>query len=295
MIPVEQIIAQYHQAVAQEERALAAQALEALEGDEYCNEISWQKISTFFQAQNFDARLEIITTRLISRNEKVSGKPILVLVGLLVKSGRLAEARPLLDVYQRNRQANSADQWQYVSLLYKLKLYGECLEEVEHTLQSAPDSFGYRVMEIRSLWRLRHESEARKKLDSLVPLLGNVAENWLWYLSITEETKDPTLARVSLEMLISRLSSGALPLTKQLVMVLKKARKEAILRTIIQNAEPGQYADLRDLEEIFECAAAFGFIKIAQKFGVVIMAKEETHRLKDRISSVTTQNDFMAF
>ncbi len=293
MIPVDQVIAAYEKAIEDDDRVRSSRLLESLEDDAYGNEADWEIIRDFCEKRNFDARLEIITKGLIRKGQPLSGKPFLVLASLLVKSGRLAEARPLLELYKQNRTDSGSDKWEFVSLLLKLEFFEECLDEVRKAIKENPTDVPYLITEASALWKSKEDKAARQKLRELVPFLGNKSGNWLWYSALARELNEPDIARGAVSKLVKMLEAGTAKLSGDAIYALKNTGHEADLRDIIFAANPKNYSGISEYVEMFEAAISCGARKTALKFAEAILSFDENHKLRPKIEQLTVSPGFL--
>lgn len=293
MITVDQVIAAYEKAIEDDDRVRASSMLESLEDDAYRNEADWEVIRDFCQKQNFDARLEIITKGLIQKSQPLSGKPFLVLANLLIKSGRLTEACPLLDKYKQNKTNSGADKWEFVNLLLKLEFFDECLDEVRKVIKENPTDFPYLITEARALWKLKEHRAARKKLREIFPFLGNNPGNWSWYSTVALEFQEPTVAQDAVAQLIKNLKTGTMKLSANMMYVIKNTGHEDDLLNIISAADPKNYSSISEFAEIFEVAVNYGVRKTALEFGKAMLTMDPNHKFRLQIEQLSARPGFL--
>jgi len=295
MIPVEQIIAQYHQAIAAEESALANKILETLEADDYLNEVDWNKIHLFLKSQNLTGRIELISNRFIASRRYESGRVFLVLAKILASSKRFSEAEKLLKLYPDHRISSDSAMWDYINLLVNLRLFDACLTEVRSALETAKNKFQFKILEIRCLSELGQKFDANQKLSKLYFELEDNSSQWLWFSNIAIEIGQINLSRKAIPKLIDLLQKNRAKLSKNVVHALKKTGFEAEIIPILIRAQTESYQRVEELEEIFEISLHYGVTSAAIKFGKAILAANPSHRLKSKIHAIIQKPEFLMF
>jgi hypothetical protein len=289
----EDVLAAYHTAIAEDDRAGASRLLETLEDEAYRNEAAWNVICAFCDQQGFKGRLELITKKLVRQVPLTSAKPILVLMRLLVHSGRVSEARPYMAQYKRLGRGTPAEDWEFVNLLYEIESFAECLEVVRAFIEKDASQFPYLIMEARALWKLDERNAAKKKHRELVHRLGNDSGKWLWYSAMALEFEQPELANKAILELARMLERGDAKISKDAVFVLENGGHGHRLPGIIRRAEPGDHSALPELADIFEVAVSYGAYQTALKFGEAILAIDGHHLLRPQIEQLAAGPGFL--
>ncbi len=293
MPTITEIISAYYQAVEAGESLSTMTLLASLEDDCYCNETDWETSYEFLKKHKLDARLEIVTKLLIKRNKSISAKPFRVLATLLIKSDRLAEAMPLLDEYRKRKGDLGSDKWEFVNLLYDLRLYRQCLDEVGTVLIDDPNNVPCLVMQAKALWRLKEYKAVRKKLKDMIAILEDNAGNWIWYISAALEFNEFDIAQQAGAILINKIESDAMRLSQGLVSAAINAGFENEIREIVVAAKPGPSCTLSELLEMFEIAIRFGAAKAALRFGEAIIAVDPGHQIAGKLKAISDGNGFL--
>jgi hypothetical protein len=280
---VADIIAVYEAEMARLDHAAAARALVALEDPAFLNQTDWEAICGFLKQHNLDARLELITKRYIRAAPAASPWPYLVLVPLVVKSGRIAEAGALLKDYRSHFGDLPEFRWVYANLLYDTEDYAGCLELARAQLREDPAQIGYAVMEIRALAGLRQTLAAKTAMKKLAQVIGPNSPNWQWFLYIALELEDPAFAWMAHNKILDLVESGTAPVTAPMAQAFKHAGYDASIPRIIQTARVENYTELQDLADLFQAALHYGNGKVAAEFGRAVLARDPDHKLRPQI------------
>jgi hypothetical protein len=287
------LIASYFLARQEHDWAGAMQALARLEADEYSNEADWEEILAFCREYNFDARLEIVTRRLIKSGSFASYKPYFVLAELLLKSGFKDEARGIADEYKTLSGRLPAPSWDFVSLLFSVDDFSGCLQEVRSIIEQDAAAFPFLIMEAKALLALGEQKMARVKLKALASLATRDPGNLVWFSYVAMELGEHELLKTSLARLVQMIAAGSARLTEGAVHVLQRCRYLVEVETLVRSAQPKIYDNLEEIVYVFELARARGAYATALRFGHAILQAAPDHGLKGEIEKVINSKGFM--
>ena len=290
---IEKIIEDYKRSVAEEDKHAASKNLELLESDQFQTEANWLVIEKFLRENNFKGRIEIITKRLIDSKSNVSTKPVLVLASLYIESKRINEAKYLLDAFKAKMTESQADKWEYVSLLFNLRLFQECLEILQKLLATDPSGFPYLITQAKCLWFLGEHRQARIYLKKMVPSIGDSSGNWLWYADLADLLREERVASIAVSELFDRILDGRCQLSWHVVRALRSMKRDKGLLNILMRCSIENYKNMHELEEIFEIFDYYGLVSRAQAIGNRILEKSPEHTLKKKITNLQN-SDFLA-
>jgi hypothetical protein len=290
---VTEIIAAYTAAREQHDWANAMQALASLESEDYNNQPDWEQILSFCKQHNFNARIEIITRRLINGGQLSSYKPYFVLTDLLLKSGFKEKARALLDEYAHLTGKMPPHQGEYVRLLYAVEDYTGCLREAQKFLKTTTDPFPFLVAECTSLWRLNQLKVAKQKLKALSLVAFEDPARLVWCAYVALEQGERDLFEACLINMIERISTGSIKLAEGAVFLLRKYGYLEQVRNLVRDAQPQHYETVAELTYVFELAKNQGAYNTTVRFGQAILAAEPDHALKQQIENLMTGRGFL--
>ena len=295
---VPEVIAAYRQAIAEDDRAVARDWLEKLEGEAYRNEADWALIRPFFQKEGLHGRLQLVTNALIKRGAAKTGQPYFVLAGLYLRSGQLDEAVPLIAQYRKLKPEApvkdwNADSWDFVNLLLEAHLYEDCLIEIRAMLKASPDEFQYLITEARVLGKLRDTKAGLKKLKALKPMLGRDGGRWEAYADVAFALGDDLLGQAAVGKLIELLEKNEGRLNWYGSHIMKRNGYAADLTRLVFAADPKIYTGIPDLTYVFDVAQEVGAAKTAARFGNAILALGPDEKLRDRIDRFLAEPGFL--
>jgi len=288
---IDELIAAYHQAREDDDRLRVSRLLESLEREQYANEADWERIRAFCTQEGFDARLEIITRNVIAKGNAASGAPYFVLAGLLAKSGRVTEARPLIAQYRRLNAGGG--EWDLANLLFMVEDFAQCLDVISAELARRPGQVPFLIMEARCLAGLNEGRAARRKLRDILDHLGSESGNWVWFTVVAKDFNETQLAEEGVRRLIRLLERGEARLTQSVIYALEQAGQRERLQKLIAAADPGRYEGVPACLEVFEAALRYGAQQAALRFGQAILAAEPAHELRRQIEQLAAGPVFL--
>jgi tetratricopeptide (TPR) repeat protein len=292
MLRIPEIVDAYEIAMASDERLQASRFLELLECDRFLNEDDWQLTYKFCSGKGLDGRLEIITRKFVKSGLATSLKPYLVLSSLLIKSGRLPEARSIVNAYIEI-SGNLMSDRRIIDLLFEVQEYNRALAVVENCLRKEPDNVVSLILEVRAFWKLNLHRKARRKLRHLVKLHGGSNEHIVWLLGVALECKELISIRLLSARLVYELNKRTVKVSRNVVSFLNASGLEHIVRDVIANASLSSYTEIVELEDVFELALRYGVYNTAREFGAAILGRDKKHILRDKIDKVLAGPQFL--
>jgi len=291
--PVADLIASYFLARETHDWAGAIQALARLESDEYSNEADWEEILAFCREHKFDARLEIITRKLMKGGSFASYKPYFVLAELVLKSGFKDEARGIVEAYKALAGKMPAPPWDFLNLMFSVDDFSGCLQEAQAIIRRDPEAFPFLIMEAKALLALGELKTARVKLKALASLAPRDPGNLVWFAYVSMELGEQELLKTSLIKLVQMISAGSAKLTEGGVHVLQRCGYLEEIETLVRTAQPDIYERVEEIEYVFELAKMRGAYATALRFGQAILRAAPEHRLKREIEKISTSKGFL--
>jgi tetratricopeptide (TPR) repeat protein len=287
---VAEIIAEYEALSAQADSAAARSALLSLEDDRFLNWQDWEKIRAFFAKNNFNGRLEIITTRLLKTTPPKSPKPYFLLIDLQIRSGRREDAYALL-AECRNRFGDVQEyRWNIVNTLFETGHYQKCLQELQPLKKQHPEDVRYVFLEIKSRMKLGEDRAAKASLKRLRPLLKDPSD-WSWYLFLARDL-DASVA-VAEEAIVQRVEAGTLEVSQSLLFAFIGCGLKHGAARIIKHAEPTNAWNIEHACYVFNLATRFGNYATSLKFGKFILAHDPHTPLRPQIEELIAGRPFL--
>lgn len=293
MQSVAEVIAAYILARERHDYTNAMQTLAYLESDAFNNEADWAQILEFCRQHKFDARLEIITRRLIKSGNFSTYSPTFVLVELLLKSGFKAEARALMDEYKTRSHEMPAPPWDFINHLFSVDDFSMCLQEARNIIKEDETAFPFLIMEAKALLKLNELKTARQKLKALASLAEKDSGQLVWFSYVAMELGERDLLKTSLAKLLQMIEAGAAKLTEGAVHVLQRCGCLLEIQSLVRAAQPIHYENPDEFEYVFELAKQQGAQATALRFGEAILRAEPGHRLRPEIEKLSAAKGFL--
>jgi tetratricopeptide (TPR) repeat protein len=263
-------ICAYYKAAEEDDKVSASRVLEELEALNL-DEPAWEIVRAFYERQSFLGRLEVITRRLIRSQPRISIRPYITLVTLLVRSNQLEEAKRTI-ASGRATLGNVAEfQWDILNALFLVEDFEESLQMVQKMLAEGPDQFSVRAMECKVLWKLGRHRDARSRLQKMRLLLGDNVDDWTWFGAIAAEFNETRIARENALSLVKLMEDKGTQISPAVVFYLINTGCEPECKRLIENADPERLRDQSELDYFFEKAWDFGSYKAVRRFGEAIL------------------------
>ncbi len=293
MLSITGVVLSYYKALADNDGAAARRMLESLEDEAYQNEADWKVIAEFLKKLNLDARLEVITRRLIARKPIENSKVYFVLASLLRKSGHAEEIYPLIKGRKLLLTHTRSDHWEFLQLLFSTQNFSEYLEESEQFKNKYGADFPLGIMEAKTYWMMGERRIARTKLRGLNPLVGQKLGNWIWYSNVAADFGERKLAEDALVNAIRLIDCGVASISREVVEALNRRDYKAEARRLIGIAKPQNGGTISEYLYIYKTALDYGYIKVAQEFGKAILHADATHELRSEIEGLAVNSGFL--